>query len=299
MLGEVSPPKVPRGSNTHSDLTPFTKQDPVMRLFRFASILSVLVVGGALFALTGCDSTGPSTDDGTVEVGFATASSSTTQSNSTTRLANQSADSDSLVLSGTNGTLKISDIRLIVDKVKLEQNTDSTGAEGDEVEIEREVEVERPSFVDLPLQEGEVSPIAAGDVPTGTYTELEFEVDDLDDEGASQGVLSDIREEFPNWPEDGSMVVAGSFTPSNSTATSFTTYFEAEIEIERGLTPALEVTDEGFSRGLIVRLDPGQWFKTADGTVQDLSKSDFEDTGQVVEFEAEFEDGVSEVEFDD
>jgi hypothetical protein len=145
-----------------------------------------------------------------------------------------------------------------------------------------------------------VSPIAAGTVPAGTYTELEFEVDDLDDdEGASQDLLSDIRADFPNWPEDASMIVVGSFTPTDGMSRRFATYFEAEIEVERSLNPALEVTNDGFSRELIVRLDPARWFENADGTMQDLSQSDFEDSGTVIEFEAEFEEGVTEIEYGD
>lgn len=258
-----------------------------------------LVVAMAL-AFVGCDTTGPSsTSGGEVEVGFATTSSSSTQS--TNALAK--AESDSLVLSGSNGdTLKIHDIRLIVDKVKLEQDSDDdSDSDSAEVEIEREVEVERPSFLNLPLQESEVSPVAAGDVPEGTYNKFEFEVDDLDDdEGNAQELLSDIRsgDKFPNWPEDASMVVVGTFTPTDGTPTSFTTYFEAEIEVERTLGTPLEVTGEGFSRNLVVRLDPAQWFTRSDGTLKDLSQSDFDETGTVVEFEAEFEEGVAEIEFD-
>jgi hypothetical protein len=260
------------------------------RLVSFVLAVAVSIV------FAGCDSTGPSTSGGKVEVGFSTASSST---QSTFSLAK--ADSDSLVLSGSNGTLQITDIRLIVDKVKLKQDTDSTGADGAEIEIEREVEVERPSFLDLPLRSSEVSPVAAGDVPEGTYNEFEFEVDDLDDdEGNAQQLLSDIRNEegFPSWPEDASMVVVGSFTSTDGTSMFFTTYFEAEIEVERPLTPPLEVSGEGFSRELVVRLDPARWFERTDGTVEDLSQFDFDETETVRKFEAEFEEGVAEIEFE-
>lgn len=271
-----------------------------MRTFQPGSFLLLLLAGFALIAFTGCDSSDPSPQGGTVEVGFATATPSGSPRTLAAQVAGASADSDTLALAGANGTLNITDIRLIVDKVKLKQDTDSGGDDGTEIEIEREVEDERPSFVDLPLQETEVSPIAAGNVPAGAYTELEFEVDDLDDdEGASQELLSDIREDFPNWPEDASMIVVGTFTPDNDTSRSFATYFEAEIEIERALQPPLDVTNEGFSRKLIVRLDPAQWFEKSDGTVEDLSQLDFADTGQIVEFEAEFEEGVAEIEFGD
>lgn len=118
--------------------------------------------------------------------------------------------------------------------------------------------------------------------------------------GNARALLSGIRDgdEFPNWPEDASMVVVGTFTPADGTPTSFTTYFEAEIEVERELQTPLEVTGEGFSRQLVVRLDPARWFKGTDGSPRDLSRSDFEQTDTVVEFEAEFEEGVSDIEFD-
>jgi hypothetical protein len=47
-----------------------------------------------------------------------------------------------------------------------------------------------------------------------------------------------------------------------------------------------------------VRLDPARWFERDNGTVEALSQFDYEETGAVREFESEFEDGVSEIEFD-
>jgi hypothetical protein len=271
-----------------------------MRAFRRVPFLSILFAGLVMVTVTGCDSSGPSTTNGTVEVGFTTATSSGAQNTLATQTSSRSADSDPLTLTGSNGTLKISDIRLIVDKVKLKQDTDRTGEDGTEVEIEQEVEVERPEFLDLPLREAEVSPVAGGNVPPGTYNEFEFEVDDLDDDdGTNQGLRQDIRDEFPNWPEDASMIVVGTFTPTDGSSESFTAYFEAEIEVERMLSTPLEVTDDGFSRELVVKLDPARWFEQADGTIQDLSQFDFEETGQLVEFEAEFEEGVAEIEYGD
>ena len=267
-----------------------------LRLASFALVVAVAV------AFVGCDSTGSTPTGGNVEVGFSTTSS--TQSTS----GFPKADHDSLTLSGSNGTLAITDIRLIVDKVKLKEDTETTDGSGEEIEIEREVEVEQPRFLDLPLQEAEVSPVAAGDVPAGTYNAFEFEVDDLEDDADeeerddaqnNQGLLADIRAAFPNWPEDASMIVVGTFTPTGGTPTAFATYFEAEIEVERALSPPIEVSSEGFSRSLIVRLDPARWFAQGGGTVSDLSRFDFEETGTVRELEAEFEDGVAEIEYDD
>ncbi|MEF8864228.1 MAG: hypothetical protein V5A20_00535 [Salinibacter sp.] len=246
-----------------------------------------------MIAVTGCDSNGPSAQSGTVEVGFGTAHSSSSQNTLKAQATRQSVNSDTLVLTGSNGTLEITDVRLIVDEIDLEGDADNA-----------EFETERPAFLNLPLEEGQVSPVADDQVPQGSYEEFEFEIEDVelddpDEEGEIQNLRDEIRNEFPAWPNVASMVVAGTFTPSNDTSRTFETYFEAEIEVERELSPPLEVTSEGFSRELIVRLDPAQWFQNADGTVQDLSQSNFADTGTVIEFEAEFEDGVSEVEFGD
>lgn len=263
-----------------------------MSAFRHASVLAVLL-GCTVFVVMGCDSSDPSTGSGTVQVGFSTTNASGSPTTKAAPSSKQSIDSDTLVLTGSNGTLKIGDLRLIVDEVELEGDADSA-----------EFETERPSFLDLPLQAGEVSPVATDQVPPGSYEDFEFEIEDVelddpDEEGGIQALRDEIREEFPNWPNSASMVVVGTFIPTNGTSRSFEVYFEAEIEVERELNPALKVSSEGFSRDLIVRLDPAQWFERADGTVQDLSQSDFEETGQVVEFEAEFEDGVTEIEFGD
>jgi hypothetical protein len=222
-----------------------------------------------------------------VEVGFTTSYAST----STSR-ANAKSDHDSLVVSGSNGTLTITDVRLIVSGVELEGDADSAEFEAD------------PSFLDLPLDTTEVAPVAASEIPPGSYDEFEFEVEDIDieendDEESLQDLRETIRDAFPNWPEGASMVVVGSFTPSDGTSSSFTTYFEAEIEVERELSPALEVTGDGLSRNLTVKLDPTRWFSNADGTVWNLAERDYASTGELVEFEAEFEDGVEEIETDD
>lgn len=250
-----------------------------------------LVVAMAL-AFVGCDSTGPSTSDSEVSVGFATASSSS----STSSAALSKAQGDSLVLSGSNGTLRIHDLRLIVDELSLEGDADSA-----------EFETERPFFLDLPLDTTEVASVVSDRVPSGTYNEFGFEVEDAElDDGDDEEDLQQLRNDidaagFSNWPDNASMVVQGTFTPENDTARSFTTYFQAEIEVE------LEMEDRPFviggddpARQLTVNLAPNRWFTNSDGTIQDLSQDDFEETGQSVEFEVEyeFEDGVSEIEFD-
>ncbi len=88
------------------------------------------------------------------------------------------------------------------------------------------------------------------------------------------------------------MLVVGSYTPApgGGTATSFSTYFEAEIEVEFDLDPPLVITDNAGG-SVVVDVSPDRWFIQADGSVLDLSAFDFTTTGQIVEFELEIEDG--------
>mgnify|MGYP006279945559 CR=1 FL=1 len=260
----------------------------VRSLRRWLSISFFALLASAV-ALTACDSAGPSSasEGDNVEVGFATSYASASAATATAK-----SNHDSLVVTGSNGTLTITDIRLIVSEVELEGDADSAEFEAD------------PTFLDLPLDTNEVAPVATSEIPPGTYDEFEFEVEDIDldenddDERSLQALRETIRSAFPNWPEDAIMVVVGTFTPTGGTATSFTAYFEAEIEVERELSPPLAVTGDGLSRSLIVKLDPTRWLSNADGTVRNLAQFDYASIDDLIEFEAEFEDGVAEIEVD-
>ncbi len=257
--------------------------------------LALLLAVALVFAA--CDSAGPSTDSTNVEVGFSTAPSSAQSSSLNANTLSTGAATDSLVLSGPNGTLRIADIRLIVDEVELEGKADSA-----------EFESEKPSFLDLPLDTTEVASVVSDQVPPGLYTEFGFEVEDaeLDDGDDAEGLpaLQDDIDQagFSNWPGNASMVAVGTFTPKGDTTRSFTTYFEAEIEVELELEDRpFEIGTDDPSRRLTVKLDPARWFRAPDGTVTNLAQDDYGRTSNVVEFEVEyeFEDGVSEIEFDD
>lgn len=243
---------------------------------------------------------GPSAQNSSVEVGFKSSysSSSSTQGFSGTapqvsKQARAGAEaSESLDINGSNGTLTVKDIRLIVSEIELEGEADSAEFETD------------PTFLDLPLDTTDIAPVATSEIPPSTYNEFEFEVEDVDidenddDEQALQDLRSTIRNEFSNWPKGASMVAVGTFTPDGGSATSFTAYFEAEIEVEQELNPALEVTGDGLSRSLTVKLDPTRWFSKPDGTVWNLAQRDYASTSSLIEFEAEFENGITEIETD-
>lgn len=247
--------------------------------------LSILFVGLALgaFTLAGCDSAGPSTDGSTVEVGFASASSSKSLAKA----------NDTLVVAGTNGTLKLADVRFIVSEVGLEGEADNA-----------EFETEKPVFVDFPLNASDAVSVARDRVPPGTYNEFAFEVGDADldegeDEAGIQQLQSDIEEAgFRDWPNKASLVAVGTFTPTGGEPREFRTYFDAEIEVEIEIEgSAFEVGSGDPARQLTVSLSPSRWF-VSDGNPMDLSADTYHNGEEPVEFEVEFEQ-ETDVEFDD
>lgn len=209
-----------------------------------------------------------------------------------------------LVLEGTNGTLTLEEIRLIVAEVELEGDDDACAADALDDDDCAEFEAP-PRLLDLPL---DGSPVAAfvGMIPPNTYDELEFEIEDLEDdeddtEFAAEitALREDILAEFPDWPREATARVVGTFENNDGEAMSFVVYLEAEIEIERDLVPPLIIGDGEANPDLTVDLRPDIWFGASDGSVLPLHIHDYETTGQVLEFELEMEEGITEVEIDD
>lgn len=206
-----------------------------------------------------------------------------------------------LVLTGTNGTLTIDEIRLIVAEAELDGEDDACESDGlgdDCADFEAP-----PRFLDLPL-DGEPVEVFVGVVPPGIYDELEFEIEDLeDDEEDSQfaaeidALMQDILAEFPDWPRKATALVAGSFESPSAGVIPFRVFLEAEIEVEIDLSPPLVVSDEGtLGSELTVDIRPDIWFGRPDGSVLELYLYDYGTTGMVLEFEVEMEDGFTEIE---
>jgi hypothetical protein len=209
-----------------------------------------------------------------------------------------------LAITGTNGTLVIDEIRVVVAEIELEKIHDSCN-DDDHVSV-RDDDCEEfdagPRFIDLPL-DGSAVEVGTDLVPPGTYDELEFEIEDLDDDedNAAEAALiaavrAEVLAEFPDWPRDASALVVGSFTPHSGSPVGFRVYLDAEIEVELELNPDLVIDGESASRDLTVDVEPVIWFSRPDGSVVDLSQYDFDDTGGLLELEVEFEDGFTEIE---
>jgi hypothetical protein len=184
------------------------------------------------------------------------------------------------------------------------ENEEDEG-DDDEEEHERNLKVEDDefkltnTFVDVPLDVDEEAVLAAlGDLELqpGTYHKLEFKIEegDFDDESA---LLSKIRTEFPDWPEEASLVAVGSFTPTGGESREFTVFFDAEIKIELELDPPLQVSGSETPT-ITIDFDPTRLFKPFGSNVPDLSAHDYSATGELVDLELEIEDSFRKVELE-
>lgn len=250
-----------------------------------------------LLALAACDGSATGADGGSVAVRFATSSAargSLAPSDASGPRFSHAGASDVLAITGTNGTLRIEDVRLIVSELELEQVGGSCVGEDDGDDDCEEFE-SGPFLVDLPLAGGAVT-LATDQIAPGTYDELEFEVEDLesdddDDAGerqAIQSLLAQLRGVYPGFPSRASMVAHGTFTPAGSTAAQpFTVYFDAEIEVEMDLSPPVTVPG---ATALTVEVNPALWFR--DGAqVVNLAALD----GRTIEFHSQLRGGMEEV----
>ena len=204
----------------------------------------------------------------------------------------QEGQGDQLVVTGANGTLAITDIRMIVAEFEVDGDDDVNPCQqnggGDDCE---DFEA-GPLFIDLPLT-GSTVPVSTGEIPAGTYDEVEFEVEDLDDDEENpaerariEALLGQVRAQFPDWPRDASMLVVGTFTPTGGQPRAFRVFIEAEIEVRLDLNPPLVINETSTSRDVSILLDPAAIFRNGNN-VLDLSQS----TGRLLEIE--IEDGFS------
>lgn len=264
----------------------------------------ILGLAVLLAAFVACDGITDPGAAGDLSIQFATVSTSTAAS-----MAPSASQAGSLTVTGNNGTLTIEEIYVIVDKFKLEGADDACESVEDDDEDDTELddceefESERPALVSIPLDGSEVNVLDAS-VPTGTYSALEWEVEDadFDEDDEDEAELAALRSEIDSifgagvWPAEASMVVIGSFQDTSATdPTPFTTFFEAEIEVESEIAPALEITEDGASRELTINFDPQSWFLLDSGDVLDLAAL----SDSVVEFELEFEDGIASIEHEE
>ncbi len=210
-----------------------------------------------------------------------------------------------LSIVGSNGTLLITNITMVVDEFELKRTGVASGECDDDGSDDRCEYFESNLFVaDVPLGSGTVT-VANDRIPAGSYSAMEFEVKDLfvdagDPDDAADAariaqLLAQLRTTYADWPAGASMMIEGTFTPTGGAAQPFRVYFDAEVEVETAFMSPLVIDDA--SQGVTIELRPDLWFKNLDGTVRNLAEWDYDTLAALVEFEVELEEGI-EIEFD-
>jgi hypothetical protein len=287
------------------DYEPDNERKVLMRNSMMGSRSTSATAGLALaFMLAGCaDSTGPGDRPQNVTVSFQTAGAPSSAYHNS--LAGAPVEYE-----GTNGTLIIDRVLMIVSKVELEHEDgcdDDTGVDGHLFQDCDDFEA-APQLIDLPLDGTPIS-VATALIAPGVYDELEFEIEDIDlddlgDDDDKRVVLEALRDEVralvPDWPEKATLLVTGTFQAPGAAPVPFRTFIEAEIEVELELVPNLIIGNDGSAnRSIVVDLRPDLWFVDHQGGVRDLTQWDYDTTGRLLELELEIENGFWSVEFDD
>lgn len=277
---------------------------------RMGTILVPLAAG----ALIACgDASGPA-GGGTVTLRFTMAPAGAALQEAAPGLNLGRAALASLPLAGTNGTLTLDEVWLVVKQVTLEAAATDSCA-GDDAGDDEDGDLARglalhggpgdddddhgmgddcdttlgPFFVEVPL-EGEGGAEVSVDVVPGVYEEIELKTGAPRDSGSAD-LLAEIRTAFPDWPAEASLLVVGSFTPIDGDPVPFRVYFDARIKVEREFEDEPLVVEEGGDLTVTVTIDPARWITNPDGSVDDLSVYDYDTTGEVVDFGMRSGDG--------
>lgn len=257
-------------------------------MFARSQALSLLSLSLAALATAACSDAAAPSGDRSVAVRFNVVPGSAAPTTASAASFDHVPASGAVTLTGSNGTLLIQDIRLIVSKLELNRAGAVCSGENDADDCE---EFEGGPFL-VNLLDGGATQVVNALIPPGSYTKFEFEVEDVEadeddnsgERAAMQAILAQLRVPYPAFPSDASMVVHGTFTPTGGAAQPFTVYFDAELEVEQEFATPFRVPEDGQ---INVNLDPAAWFR-AGGQVTNLAALN----GQLIEFHSQFEHGV-------
>ena len=116
-----------------------------------------------------------------------------------------------------------------------------------------------PMLLDLPLSGTATSPLGVT-VPAGTYSRLEFEIEDVSTSVNAPQASKDFLTAHPEF-RDVTVKVVGTYK-----GTAFTFLSRANAEVEFEFNPAL-VVKTGVNDNVTVDLNLAAWFKNASGAV--------------------------------
>ena len=170
-----------------------------------------------------------------------------------------------ITVEGGGNTLVISQVRLVLGEIELELATaecarDRRGGSGSGVSGGNECpEIELdPVLVDVPLS-GTATLDLGALVPAGSYRELEFKIENADDDSGPEAEFLRAHPEFRGV----SVRVDGTF---NGQPFTFKSALEAEIELAFNSAFVVSASEPA---NLTISVDVASWFKGADGTVLD------------------------------
>jgi hypothetical protein len=223
----------------------------------------------AATTLAACDSSPAGTSSGgaRVALNFTASTGAAVSVAPAQRGLAPSAPARQLSLSGDNGVLTLTDLRVVVARFRLKGDDDVNRCTGNDCDDFNA----GPLFIQLPLS-GVVT-VDAGRVRPGTYEDAEFRVknldddDDLSDDDAAEtartrALLQQIRAQVPNWPDKASMMVTGTFQPVGGTAQPFRVFVRAELRARVPLSPPLVVTDASPAPQVTITVDPAVLFRS-------------------------------------
>jgi hypothetical protein len=224
---------------------------------------STLVPAAALGLFAACaggsDGSVAPVDGGatSLSVSFATAGTATVNAAGNAVIVGTAAD-----------TMVVTKVQMVLDNVKLRKSGVAACPDSMKVSSTRGRSSDDrgcsrldlgPMLLDLPLGGTSTSPLTVT-IPAGTYSQVEFELDDVNTGTRASQADKDFLTAHPEF-RDVTVKVTGTYKGA-----AFTFLSRASAEVEFEFSPAL-VVQSGVNDNVTVKLDLAAWFKNASGAV--------------------------------
>jgi hypothetical protein len=178
------------------------------------------------------------------------------------------AAGNAIVVGAAGDTLVITKVELLLNNVELRRADVTTCPDSIPVSANRERSSDEkgcsrldlgPMLLDVPLNSAGASKLAVA-IPSGSYREIEFELDKVRTGSSASPAESLFVLQHPDF-RDRTVRVTGSY---RGVPFTFTSHVEAEVEFE--FQPAL-VVETGVNDNITVSLDLGRWFRNQAGAL--------------------------------
>lgn len=216
----------------------------------YAGTLSVGLVAALLFAMTACDSTGPSEADQRtpLTLSFQMASNSA-------KAAKSQSFSDA-----EGNTIEIDTAEVILREIEFERDDDDLECSSASSDASCEKIESGPVLVDIPLDAEQPSVALESSLPEGRWETVEFDVHKLERSDADDRAFLDST----GFPEGVSIRVTGTWLPNGGSAEAFMYVSDLNEEQEITFAPPIRVTAD-MPKNVTFRVDLNAWFRDGDG----------------------------------